>query len=470
MTVEISIKRREKIWNIEKKQQELRLEININWSEVVSLRLLVNNLEYFNFEVRGKDLVVFDELEKGSAVTLIWYEKEYLLDNNDKNQFSQKNLISSETNDKNIFTISLLEFEHLKVAIEKGFDWSPALQAAFNSAKNSSRPPMIIIPPTEITLASPVTIYNNITLIGNIRASEYHTHPQITTLETAECTFKFPQSNLSNITISGIEFYGHLGATLFDFQDLGKGHILRYSSIYNCGFNRYNEVFHGRLLGVHFYENYINNGNKALSVSGSDNTIRDNFISVKTNVSKQTSVCTLTYLSLSRFERNFITGIKARCLSTNSCNQVVIHGNWFDLSDTCGIYDVNSSFLIVTSNTFNKLCNNIYEQYDAQVVLFDTSYSTFTSNSFQEQPKGSRTLSFRKLNKGTSHIICKNNQFRNLIVNFPELESSQIDFDIVYGTAYPTTKIYKQGQIYIRLVNNEAYIYLGQVWKKIDNL
>jgi hypothetical protein len=362
--------------------------------------------------------------------------------------------------------ISLLDYEHLKVAINGGYDWSPALQEAINTVKNQTRRSTIVIPSQNIQLASPVKLYSNITLVGSLsKVSEFQTNAQITTLSTANCTFKFDGGNISNVAICGIEFYGHLGATFLETQSTADGFILRYSNIYNCGFVGYDKVFNGRWLGVHFYENHINNGNSAFTLAGADSTIRDNFISVKRDIAATESVCRLEALSLSRFTRNFITGLKARCLSTNSCQKVIFSENWFDISDTCGHYDTNSSDLMFIGNTFAQLAKAVYDQYDAQVVLFGTKDSSYIGNSFSTQDTG-RTISIRK--NGTvlsDNISFKGNKFKNLVINFPAGESTNIDFDVLYGTTVPTSNVYKQGQEYVKTDTGETYKYLGSIWK-----
>jgi hypothetical protein len=371
-----------------------------------------------------------------------------------------------QTANKTISQISLLDYEHLKVAVSGGFDWSPALQAALDTVKNQTRRSAIIIPSQNIRLASPVTLYSNVTLVGSVaKVSEFQTNAQITTLSTANCTFKFNGSDITNVAICGIEFYGHLGATFLETQSTSTGLILRYSSIYNCGFNGYDKVFNGRWLGVHFYENNINNGNSAFTLAGADSIIRDNFISVKRDIAATESVCRLEALSLSRFTRNFITGLKARCLSTNSCQKVVFTENWFDISDTCGHYDTNSSDLIFIGNTFAQLAKAVYGQFDAQVVLFGTKDSSYIGNSFSTQDTG-RTISLRKDGTNlTENISFRGNKFKNLVTNFPVGESANIDFDILYGTAVPVSNVYKQGQEYVKTDTGELYRYVGSSWK-----
>ncbi|PET68287.1 hypothetical protein CN533_27245 [Priestia megaterium] len=347
-------------------------------------------------------------------------------------------------------------------------DDTASIQAAINFVNALSWKPVIVFPAGNYRITSPLQMYSGIHLSGaDVKSSEFQQNVQIKTTTSASSTFLFPSGDLNNVVIANIEFYAHTGASLFDVQNTGSGKVLKYSAIFNCGFNFYDYAYYGRWLGVHYYENYINNGNTALYVSGSDNVVRDNLVGVNSALPSTAVTIYLNSFSLSRFERNFITGWKSKCLVMDNCYKNSILDNWFDISDTCGIYATNSYDNMVIGNSFNKLCAVPYAQYIGQITLYDCYRFTIMGNCFSDQINNTtgKTISLRKASTGCSDIIFTGNTYANFSINAPTGESNRVTLDnlvTISGTQIPTWGSYKAGDI-VRNSSPAAGGYMGWV-------
>ncbi|MGG0744673.1 hypothetical protein ABE088_15325 [Priestia megaterium] len=265
-----------------------------------------------------------------------------------------------------------------------------------------------------LVYSKPIVVYSGMHLYSGLRNSEFERQGVLQNTTTDMFSL---QSDVSDICLYGICFKGNaklVTTNVFTPQNHGNGFIIKYSLIQNCGFKYFNNIIDGRILGMHFVRNFINNGRYALSLAGGDNLIDANMISNNPFLlSSSRALVYLNYFGTSIFNNNYITGsinqgIGGIPLHINGdCRGTTLTKNCLDFSDYCACY-MTSVKGIIFDKTFTRQNARVkYEQFNAIFILFDSQNIIFKNTQFVNQIPGTYTFAFRKTTKITSNIIIR---------------------------------------------------------------
>ena len=303
-------------------------------------------------------------------------------------------------------------------------DWCAITQAMLEAKKantTTNRSYAIFIPVGSYICRHPFQLYNGLTMTGlsGVNGNEFDNRTSI--WNGATDTFVFNGADVTDICITGLSFSSstvNVGATNWiQQQDGSTGYILRYSNIYNCAFKYFNYTINGRILGVRFYKNNINNGLHALKLSGSDSMIEQNYIAVKPDNDATFFIVELSAFTLNRFTNNFITGRKSMAMKLYKTYATIIDKNWFDYTDASGVFIQESKSTSFTNNFFGRNCTAAFSFYTGAVTIYDSSELLFEGNTFYQQPNGIVQFSIRKSLTGCSKITIRGNHYDGQPVN-----------------------------------------------------
>lgn len=314
-------------------------------------------------------------------------------------------------------------------------DWCAITQALLAANKlntTANRSYAVYLPPGGYICRHPFQLYNGLTMTGlcGINGNEFDNRTSI--WNGATDMFVFNGADVTDICISGLAFSSSTvtpGATNWiQQQDGSTGYIIRYSNIYNCAFKYFNYVINGRILGVRFYKNNINNGTHAFKLSGSDSMIEQNYIAVQPNNDATFFIVELSAFTLNRFTNNFITGRKSIALKCYKVYATVIDKNWFDYTDGSGVFIQESKTTFFLGNFYGRNCTAPFSYFTGVNTVFDSTELVFTGNTFYQQPAGVVHFSFRKSTTGCSKITIRDNVYdgQTLNVNIPSAEESSM--------------------------------------------
>ena len=180
--------------------------------------------------------------------------------------------------------------------------------------------------------------------------------------------FKFDgTTNADWVSMSGICFDGRNQTKSFLEPAVitdTNSRIIYHSLFHHCGFKNFNSVFDGRLSGVRVLNNFFQNNKKGFRASGADNIVENNYMSGSNWTAggnsdpgggPETFAMELGSCRLSRIINNYITGWPQQHLKiSGSVDGTVFWGNWFDITDQCGIFAENTHGGVFFGNTFNR--------------------------------------------------------------------------------------------------------------------
>jgi hypothetical protein len=180
--------------------------------------------------------------------------------------------------------------------------------------------------------------------------------------------FKFESGvNADWVTMTGICFDGrNQSKSLLEPANITdpNSRIIYHSLFQQCGFKNFASVFDGRLSGVRVLNNFFQNNKIGFRASGADNIIEDNYMSGSNwkaggnsdpGGGPETFAVELGSFRLCRFNKNYITGWPQQHLKlTGSGEGSIFFGNWFDITDQCGVYATNSAGGVFIGNSFNR--------------------------------------------------------------------------------------------------------------------
>ncbi|MED3711642.1 glycosyl hydrolase family 28-related protein [Peribacillus frigoritolerans] len=334
-------------------------------------------------------------------------------------------------------------------------DDTKAITLAMNYAKsysNKKKLPIYFPPNGTYKTSAPLSLYSGLFFHSSHNNSEFGNKAIISNTNTD--IFNFPNSDVTDISLIGIEFRGNAitkSTNVFQIQSHEKtGFILKYSLIANCGFNYFKQVIKGRVLGVKIQKNYINNGLGSFVLSGSDSILSENFIDNNSSVPKNDFLVRFRNLSLSKFENNYLTG---SIQEGKGCIPFMMEGgqgniisrNWFDYSEGSGMYLVNTEGHTIRDNFFRGNIRNPFDLHTAIITILDTRNIYFGGNLFIDQFSDANTFAFRKSKIGTDNITIRDNVYKSgydLKLDAPEGESTNIFID------EPTTN-YSKGKMWV---------------------
>ena len=308
-------------------------------------------------------------------------------------------------------------------------DDTVAVNAAITAAKATTQKATIYFPAGFYILSSTISLYAGMALTGPIGslAREFTNRAVIrnTTTDMFQLTADTKDVSMTNLT-----FYGNSTSTTTNWLtavNQSSGFILQYSTIMNCGFIWFSSVINGRLLGVWFNNNDLNNCSGAtLNLAGSDNCVRDNFID-STLAGNPTAAFLVIFNALSDtiFSGNYITCNPAMALKVSGGGGLVISDNRFNGlavarstgSDGSAVYFISANDIVFTGNYLAYNVQNTFSTFDAVVNVYDSSNITSTDNMFDQQPAGAKMWHIGQTSGTTDSIKIKGSIYRSPAVS-----------------------------------------------------
>lgn len=210
--------------------------------------------------------------------------------------------------------------------------------------------------------SSPITLYTGSKLTGGMSNDEYQKEAIIKNTTTNFFTQNDDTEQVVGIKIFALCFIGSITAQNSMFA---SDTTLKWGEINSCGFRQFYRVFNNNILGERFYKLYVQQCYSLGTISGSDSTFADSFISTYAPMEDNLDCLSTNGLSLTRFTNIYFTCITSATTGSRDIvhlsgysQNLVFDGCYFDFCFGRAIYCVGKDNNAPTSFVNNLTVKN----------------------------------------------------------------------------------------------------------------
>ena len=216
--------------------------------------------------------------------------------------------------------------------------------------------------PQVYVTSSPITLYTGSKLTGGMSNDEYQKEAIIKNTTTDFFTQNDDTEQVVGIKIFALCFIGRITAQNSMFT---SDTTLKWGEINSCGFRQFYRVFNNSILGERFYKLYVHQCYSLGTISGTDSTFADSFISTYAPMGDNLDCLSTNGLSLTRFTNVYFTCITSATAGsrdivhlTGNSQNLVFDGCYFDFCFGRAIYCVGKDNNAPTSFNNNITIKN----------------------------------------------------------------------------------------------------------------